>query len=1027
MRTEAMVPAVSFTGPDEGLHQQVARLAQRRPDAPAIITSDRRLTYGELDATADAWAARLAAAGVSAGHRVPVILPRGADLVVALLAVLKAGAAYALLDPAWPATRLREVTAVLDAPLLIATGPVGDPDRPVWTPPASPVTAPPGFRPAEVGGDAPCCVFFTSGTTGRPKGVLTPHRATARLFGAGTFLPFDEHSVIPLAAPVPWDAFSLELWGALFNGGTSVIVDGPYLSAGELRAGIARHGLTTAWLTSSLFNMVVDEDPDAFRGLRHLMIGGERLSPTHVGRFLHRHPDIVLLNGYGPVESTVFATTHRIVPADVDRPGGIPLGRPVPGTEVYVLDGDRRCEVGEVGEVCVAGAGLGLGYLGDERLTAQKFVTVPVDGHGVRVYRTGDLGMVDADGVLHFRGRADRQVKLRGHRIEPAEIERRVEELLPVRSCRVVVDRAGAAEPRLIAWCVPQRAGDPLTDALPALREVLPAYQLPAMVLAVDAFPTTAQGKLDERALLATLAGAPKGATGGASAQAAGGASIALVAAVFADVLGRDDFPLDVSLTDLGGTSLDLGRVCARLAARLGRPVPLARLIACPTVRDLAAWIDAGPPAEGVDADPPDVGVVPMTPIQLVFLTRHLLDPTDLTSHCLLTWVVDGPLDHAALETALAAVHARHEPLRAAYLPDPRPVAQVLDVDPPPLETLPAQPSVEAAVAALRTLFSAELLIEEGDVWRAGVVGAGDVAVFGCVVHHIAFDGWSESVFARDLAAAYNAARRGAAPPDTPAPPSLARAHRDYLARIAASGVDEQRERLRTELDGVPALQWPGGQETSEPAAPGLIEVPIEPDVVAAVDASAEAAGASRFAALLHHYIAAIAEVTGQRDFAVGVPVSQRHGPGSELAVGCHIAMLCLRSRGTALADGPAAVQATARRFAEAFAAQDVPFQDLLMLLEPPGGNRPPLFQTLFAVQDNAPAVLDLDGARTTFVRQPYLDLPLDLHTELWPRPDGGYRMTVYFRPDVVTESTARQLTKCVDERLRGATSTGRR
>ena len=1034
MQTEAVLPAVSFTGPDEGLHQQVARLARLRPAAPAIITPTRRLTYGELDATADAWAAQLAAAGVGAGHRVPVVLPRGADLVIALLAILKAGAAYALLDPAWPATRLREVTALLDAPLLIATGPVVDLDRPVWSPAAPPVTAPPGFRPVEVRGDAPCSVFFTSGTTGRPKGVLTPHRATARLFRPGTFVPFDEHTVIPLAAPVPWDAFSLELWGALLNGGTSVIVDGPYLSADELRAGIVKHGVTTAWLTSSLFNMMVDEDPDAFRGLRHLMIGGERLSPTHVDRFLRRHPDIVLLNGYGPVESTVFATTHRIEPADVDRPSGIPLGRPVPGTEVYVFDGDRRCGVGEVGEVCVAGAGLGLGYLGDERLTAQKFVTVPVDGNDVRVYRTGDLAMFDADGLLHFRGRADRQVKLRGHRIEPAEIERRVEELLPVRSCRVVVDRTDAAEPRLIAWCVPRRAGDPLTDALPTLREVLPGYQLPALVLAVDAFPTTAQGKLDERALLATLAGAPNDAAPNDAAPndaapngATDGASIGLVAAVFADVLGRDDVPFDVSLIDLGGTSLGLGRVCARLAARLGRPVPLARVVAYPTVRDLAAWIDADPPAEVADPDPPDVGVVPLTPIQLVYLTRHLLDPTDLTSHCLLTWVIDGPLDHAALETALAAVHARHEPLRAAYLPDPRPVAQILDVDPPPLETLSAQPSVEAAVAALRTLFSAELLIEEGDVWRAGVVGAGDVTVFGCLVHHIAFDGWSESVFARDLAAAYNAARRGTTPPDTSAPPSLARSHRDYLARVAASGVDEQRERLRAELDGVPALHWPGGQETSNPAAPGLVEVPIEPDVIAAVDASAEAAGVSRFATLLHHYVGALAQVTGQGDFAVGVPVAQRHGPGSELAVGCHLAMLCLRTRGTALADGPAAVQATARRFAEAFAAQDVPFQDVLMLLQPAGGRRPPLFQTLFAVQDNAPADLELDGARTTFVRQPYLDLPLDLHTELWPRPDGGYRMTVYFRLDVVAESTARQLTKCVDERLRGANRTGRR
>ncbi|GID70735.1 amino acid adenylation protein [Actinoplanes cyaneus] len=1003
---------------DEGLHQRIARLARQRPDAPAVIAPQRRLSYGELDATADAWAAGLTAAGVGPGDQVPIILPREADLVIALLAVLKAGAAYALLDPAWPAARLREVTAMLDAPLVIASAEVDGLDLPVWTSPAPQVAAPPEFRPAELRGDAPCCVFFTSGTTGRPKGVLTPHRATARLFRPGSFLPFDEHTVIPLAAPVPWDAFSLELWGALLNGGTSVIVDGPYLNADGLRAGIERHGVTTAWLTSSLFNMVVDEDVDAFRGLRHLMIGGERLSPTHVERFLRRHPDIVLLNGYGPVESTVFATTHRIVPSDVDRPDGIPLGRPVPGTEVHVLDGDRPCAPGEIGEVCVTGAGLGLRYLGDEQLTASSFVTVRIDGRDVRAYRTGDLGTVDGNGLLHFRGRADRQVKVRGHRVEPAEIERRVEELLPVRSCRVVVDRTGT-EPRLIACCVPHRAGDPLTGARSTLGEVLPGYQLPAQVVAVDAFPTTAQGKLDERALLAGSAGTAHHVPQGDTAAAAGDASTALVAGIFAEVLGRSGVPVEVPLTDLGGTSLDLGRVCARLAARLGRPVPLARLVADPTARAVAAWIDAGPPAGDDDAaEPRDVGVVPLTPIQLIYLTRHLLDPADLTSHCLVTWVVDGPLDHAALVTALAAVHARHEPLRAAYLSDPRPVARVLDIDPPPLETLPAQPSVEAAVAALRTLFSAELLIEEGDVWRAGVVEAGDVSVFGCVVHHIAFDGWSESVFARDLATAYNAARRGTALPDSPAPPSLARSHRDYLARVAASSVDEHRDRLRAELNGVPALQWPGDQPASGRSALGLVEVPIEPRVVAAVDASARAARVSRFAALLHHYVTALAEITGQDDFAVGIPVAQRHGPGSELAVGCHIALLCLRHRGTAPADGPAALRATADRFTEAFAAQDVPFQDILILNEPPGRQRPPLFQTMFAVQNNAPAILELDGARTTFVRQPYLDVPLDLHAELWPRADGGYRMTVFFRRDVVAESTARQLAECIGARL---------
>ncbi|KXK63104.1 non-ribosomal peptide synthetase [Micromonospora rosaria] len=1013
------------TPADEGLHQRVAHTARHRPEATALVAGDRRISYAELDRTADAWAAALVAAGVGPGDRVPVLLPRSAELVTALLAVLKTGAAYALLDPAWPAARLAEVTDVLAAPLLVAPAPVTGVGRPVWTPPAGPVTPPPGFRPAQVDGDAPACVFFTSGTTGRPKGVLTPHRATARLFAPGTFATFDERTVVPLAAPVPWDAFSLELWAALYHGGTSVVVTEPYLTAGALREVVSRHGVTTAWLTSSLFNMVVDEDPAAFRGLRQLMIGGERLSPDHVARFLRQHPEVLLLNGYGPVESTVFATTHPITPADCERPDGVPLGRPVPGTGVHVFDGERPCAVGEVGEICVTGDGLALGYLGDPALTAEKFVTLRLGGRLVRAYRTGDLGVRDGDRLLHFRGRADRQVKLRGHRIEPAEIERRLLDLLPVRACRVLVDRPADAEPKLLAWCVPQRAGDRLADARDVLRAALPGYQVPAEVLTVAAFPVTPQGKLDERALLAGYRPEPAGTATGAGDGGHTGTA-AVVAEVVAAVLGRPTVPADVPFAALGGTSLDAGRVCARLAARLDRPVPLARLAAHPTVAALAGWLDDNPPPERTGAEP-DPGLVPLTPLQLVYLTRHLLDPTDLTSHCLLTWVVAGDLDQAALATAVGAVHARHEPLRAAYLADPRPVAQVVDLAPPPVEALPAQPSVAAAVGALRTLFGTELLIGEADVWRVAVVPAGPVTVLGVVVHHIAFDGWSEAVLARDLAAAYNAARRGSAAPDTPAPPSLARTHRDHLARLADSGLDTHRERRRAELAGVPAIRWPGYPGPADGGEPGLIEVPLSPAVVAGVDAQARAAGVSRFVVLLRHHGAALAEVTGERDLAVGVPVAQRHGAGSELAVGCHLTMLCVRLRGAALGDGPTATRAVGEAFGAAFAAQDVPLQDLLRMADLPGGHRPPLFQTLFALQDNAPPTLALDGAEATFVRQPYLDLPLELHTELWPEADGGLRLTVWYRRDAVAGSCARELAKRFEERLHTSSPGGSR
>ncbi|KJK43668.1 amino acid adenylation protein [Lentzea aerocolonigenes] len=969
----------------EGLHQTVAAIARSRPGAPALTGPRGTTTYAELDRAADALAAGLVTAGVAPGDLVPVVLPRSPELVTALLAVLKTGAAYAALDPGWPPARRREVIGQLGAPLVLDEAHVAAP-------------AAPGYRPARVRGTDACSVFFTSGTTGSPKGVVTTHRATARLFGRDSFARFTSETTMPLAAPVPWDAFSLELWSVLLNGGTSVIVDEPYLSAGALRAGISAHGVNTAWLTSSLFNMIVDEDLDAFAGLTQLMIGGERLSTAHVARFLARHPDVLLLNGYGPVESVVFATTHRITPVDCARPGGIPLGTAVPGTRVTVL-----ASPGEEGEICVAGDGLAIGYLGRPELTEEKFPTSA--GTGERVYRTGDLGVLDADGLLHFRGRADRQVKIRGHRIEPAEVEAGVLALLPVRSCHVLArrDDTGAAT-ALVAFCVPVRDGDRLTGARDVLTEVLASHLCPAAVVSVAEFPVTGTGKLDEKALLALVPPGPSTADG-PGPSTPDEPVLAAVLAAMAEVLGTRTVDPAATFTELGGDSLAAGRVCARLAARLGRPVPVSRLYQHPTAAALAEWLHSPPPAaEG----PAEASEVPLTPMQLVYLTKHLTTPDDLTSHCLLTWVVEGGLDRAALAGAVAAVHERHEALRAAYVADPRPVARLDDLGPPELEDLPPEESTESAIRTLRAMFSDELCLAEGEVWRTALVPAGDAVVFGCLVHHIAFDGWSEAVLADDLATAY----RGLPLPPAPA---MSEVHRAGLTRLASADPVAHHENLRADLTGVPALTWPDGLSGGEPDSIGETAIPLSRTVVAAVDEQAAKAGVTRFTVLLGEWAATLAEVTGQDDFAVGVPVAQRDGAGLADVIGCHLTMLSLRMRDGVWHD-PREVGEVITR---ALRAQDVPFTEVVRITGAGRTARPPVFQTLFALQDNRVPELRLDGARTTFVRQPYLGLPLELHAELWPAADGSLLLTVHHQRRAVADTTAHDLAKRYAERLR--------
>lgn len=517
------------------IHEAVARQAQLRPDATALVFAGRRVSYRTLDLAAEAYAVRLGRLGVGPGRLVPVLLPRSPQLVAVLLAVLKRGAAYAALDPKLPADRLRTVLDMLAPPVVVGPSRVQDVDgRAVWAPPAEELSEAAGRAPGtgpppdtvstpEQDGAAPATVFFTSGTTGTPKGVLSPHRATTRLFGPDSFADFGPGRVMPQAAPVSWDALTLELWSMLTTGGTVVLVDGDYFLPDDLAELVESTGLDTIWLTAALFNLFVDEDPDCFTGLRQVFTGGERLSAPHVRAFLSRHPGIRLLNGYGPVECCVFVTTHRIRPADCEAEYGIPLGTPVPGTAIHVLDGDTEVPPGALGEICVSGEGLADGYLGNERATEESFTTFDPGTGPTRIYRTGDLGRLDSDGTLHFHGRADRQIKISGHRVEPAETEAAALRLPGIRECAVlpVAGESGAYE-RLALFYTAQpldgtdgtgdaggTADSRADGAVPepdtvrkSLAAVLPRAQVPDEVRRLRSFPRTPNGKIDIVALL---------------------------------------------------------------------------------------------------------------------------------------------------------------------------------------------------------------------------------------------------------------------------------------------------------------------------------------------------------------------------------------------------------------------------------------------------------------------------------------------------------------------------------------------
>ncbi|MFE7439459.1 amino acid adenylation domain-containing protein [Streptomyces chartreusis] len=496
------------------IHEAVAQQAVMQPGATAVISGVEQLSYAELDAVASKVAFALREQGVARGSVVPVILPRSAQLITVLLGVLKCGAAYAAIDPSWPDERVHAMLEILNPSVLVATAPSSTRSTvPVWSPPVTWPASASGAAPASgVSADDPATVFFTSGTSGSPKAVLSPHRATSRLFLEHTdWWPVG--GVVAQMAPASWDAFSLEVWGSLLTGGTCVVNPSRHLLPAELRTLVGVAGVDTVFLTTSLFNFLVEEDVDCFQGLRHVLIGGERLSANHVRTCLERHPLLRAINGYGPVENCVFASVHTIDRQDCELLDGIPLGSAVPGTEIHVMLSGRPTVPGVIGEICLSGDGLALGYLTDPQLTAEKFPTVRIEGVERRIYLTGDLGWLDQDGLLHFRGRGDRQIKVAGHRVEPAEIEAAGRGVPGVRECAVLpMPEDGGSVVRLAMFYVPEPLTEPGVPGAPspttvrkALATRLPRYLIPHVLQPCASFPLTERGKVDRAALLASL------------------------------------------------------------------------------------------------------------------------------------------------------------------------------------------------------------------------------------------------------------------------------------------------------------------------------------------------------------------------------------------------------------------------------------------------------------------------------------------------------------------------------------------
>jgi amino acid adenylation domain-containing protein len=569
-----------------------AETARRFPERTAIESGDERFTYRQLHANATRVAAMLLDAGLKPGDAVAISCRPGPEMIAGHAGILMAGGCCVPLDPAYPAERFALLLDECGAGIGLFANhcdgafPDGWRER-IHRIPALSVSAEAVTMPdVAVTAEHPAHLLFTSGSTGQPKGVLLAHRGTVRLVRNNDFIRIDETEVFLQAAPTSFDASLLEIWGALLNGGKLILLpDGPNLES--ISSAVRDKGVTTLWLTSGLFQLMIDEHAASLKGLRHLLAGGDVLSPAHVRKALDSLPATRLINGYGPTENTTFTTCHAITPADLERPS-IPIGKPITNTRVFILDELLRpVPAGIPGELLTGGDGLALGYRNAPALTAERFIEHPEHG---RLYRTGDRCRWNADGTIEFLGRRDHQVKVRGFRIELGEIEALLSSHPKVRQCKAAVRGESAETKRILAWVMPADGADlAVSDLTSHLAGKLPPFMCPDAIGIVGAFPLNANGKIDLRSL--PDPGHAESLKEVAYEPPHSGVETRL-AAVWSELLGAPQVGRHDDFFALGGHSLMALRLFSRINREFGTSLPLATLLRHPTLAGLASLFD---------------------------------------------------------------------------------------------------------------------------------------------------------------------------------------------------------------------------------------------------------------------------------------------------------------------------------------------------------------------------------------------------------------------------------------------------
>jgi amino acid adenylation domain-containing protein len=1032
--------AVEF-GVEQRLHALVAARAALSPEREAVRFDGTTWTYGELATASGRVAGRLRAAGVGPEVPVALVAERSLAMIAGLLGILEAGGCFVPIDPEQPAERALYLLAASGARLILTPEKLthvgaasGLPVLAIEDAAGQESTATgDGIRAGDPANAA--YVLFTSGSTGRPKGVTVSHAAIANR----VLWTLAEHPLLPedrllQKTPLAFDASIWEIFAPLIAGSLLVLArPGEHQETDALVARVASEGITVLQVVPSILRPLLDEPAiGSCRRLRRVLCGGEALAPDLVRRFRELFPGAEVINLFGPTEAAIDAASFRCEP-DFGR-AVVPLGRPIANLRTYVVSPALEAvPAGAPGELLLAGTGLARGYAGRPDLTAERFVPDPfaaeVDRPGERAYRTGDLARWNASAELEYLGRADRQVKIRGVRVELGEIEAQLLEHPGVAQA-VVAAREERGEKILVGYVVPaeEGAGDDLPEQLRAfLASRLSAALVPAAIVPLAAFPRTGSGKLDVAALPAPMRRRE------AAPTAARTPTEEILAGLFAEVLGRERVGIDDDFFALGGHSLSATQVISRARRAFGLELKVHQMFDAPTVAKLAREVAA---ASAVDSAPPFVRIPrDGERLALSFAQQRLWFLEQMRPDTAMFNIPDavrlrGDLDVAALEAALAGIVARHESLRTVFpavrgepapaiLPPYAPALPRVDLSRLAAEVVSFVPqrlaaaegarrSEEANETASRALTSERdrLLAQEADtpldlargpLLRLRLLRLSPTDhVVSFTIHHIASDAWSSGVFVRELGQIYLAVARGERDPLSTLAP-LPFQYADFAAwqRRYLTGETLERELSwwRDRLAGAPpVLDLPADRPRPRRSSDrGLTRSVLLPSSVAdSLRAVARREGATPFMALFAAWLVVLKRLTGRDDLMVGTDVANRNREETEGIVGFFINQLALR---VDLSGDPSFAELVARVRQVALGAyshQDVPFDALVDTLSLDRSlSHAPLFQVKLFLENASRPGAALPGLRIEPLEVEIRVAKLDLVLAFWERPEG--------------------------------------